>query len=129
MAGRTSDGKLLGVCETPTLDNTITVGVVKDSCCYYVYNGEANATVFEVLTGTGFQWMNRPTSVTTIPTNAFEAGMDSNKPEYVGRCNIRTDTFVGKIWDVTNFHYGYNGEEMKDCLNPDILLCDQGASG
>ena len=122
----------MGVCKSLSPGGSTTVGMVKDSSCYYVYGGigvsETNATAFDVLTGTGFQWMNRPTSVTTIPTNAYQAGVDGG-PEFVGRCNIHSDIFIGKIYNVQTFRYGYNGKEMNDCQNPDILLYDQDASG
>ena len=104
--------------------------MLKDSSCYYVWgNYEKNATAFEVLTGTGFQWMNSPSTVTTYHENSYPAGFDRGKHEYVGRCNIKVDTFVGKHYDGNIFHYGYNGKEMNDCSKPDILLCDKGASG
>ena len=104
--------------------------MVKDSSCNYVYGGsETNATDFDVLIGTGFQWMNRLRTATTYHKNAYEAGTDYGKPEYVGRCNIQVDTFVGKWFNDNTFRYGYKGKEMNDCQNPDILLCDKGASG
>ena len=130
VAARSSKGKLLGVCRGPTPNNSTTVGMLKDSSCYISWGfNVTNATTFDVLTGTGFQWVTNTKKVRTFPKKSYPAGYDWDQAEYVGRCNIKDDTFVGKIINTfDNFYYGYNGKELQDCKHPDILLCDQDPS-
>ena len=96
--------------------------------CVYTINKYIHAvTDFQVLTGTGMDWVIHSQGA-DAPPNLLLAAINGTINDYVGRVNNHGSAFIGK-WTPKQgtspdlFLYNYKEKEVSDVTTYDLLVC------
>ena len=125
VAGRDIHGEPLRVCKIKINNNNEEVIGKADNIvgCDSTFSGkEIQNDSFEVLVASNVEWVSRH-GTDPLPEHALIGAEKPGAHIYIGRCNIKDSVQVGKIdYDL---YYGFQGQEMKDCPNHEVLVCVQ----